>query len=75
MLLTRNGRFDNDAFYTEAKFNQNNAYDATLLTAVQNALAQNFSITKEELDNGYAEYKKTNAIPKALIKKKRQVKN
>ena len=74
MLLTRNGRFNNDAFYTEARFNQNNAYDATLLTAIQNALAQNFSITKEDLDNNYAKYKETNAVPKALIKKKQRAK-
>lgn len=75
MLLTRNGRFNSDSFYTEApRFSQDNAYDASLLTAVQNALSQNFSITKEDLDNSYAEYKKTNVIPKTIIKKTQQTK-
>lgn len=61
-------RFNNNAFYTEAPTSsKNNAYDALLLTAVQNALAKNFSITKQQLDQNYQEFKKNNTVPAALI--------
>jgi hypothetical protein len=71
MLLTRNGRFNNDSFYTEApRFSQDNAYNNALLTQIKNALKTNFNIDESSLAKWEKKYKLSGKLPKDVIAKK-----